>query len=151
MPRRSKAEQETSLVQTAGDLARLIEPPDLLTDEQSLIWRSIVASKPIDYFDPGSLDLLVAYCQAVTEHRSVGELIKTFNPKCLRDEDSDGLDRYEQLLRMQDRLASQLVRLSTKMRLSQQAKYRADAAAVSAKKVSRARPWADSTGGDEPE
>lgn len=122
-------------------MARL-EPPDDLTEAQAAVWRCVVETKPPDWFASDSAPLLSAYCRAVCEHLAVSRIIDATNVKCLKDEKK--LDRFDKLLRMQDRLARQMVTLATKMRLTQQSRYRADAAAVAAGKSgngTKPRPW----------
>jgi hypothetical protein len=55
---------------------------------------------------------------------------------------SDGIQRYDMLLRMADRERAAMVNLATKMRLTQQARYRADKAASAADRGKTVRkPW----------
>lgn len=115
------------------------DPPADLTPDQSELWRAIVACKPSDWFDAGSMRLLAAYCKAASEHARVSADIDGFDSEWLKKE--DGLDRYDRLTKLQDRFATQMVRLATKMRLTQQSKYRADAASVADNQGGGRKPW----------
>jgi phage terminase small subunit len=44
-------------------------PPAHLDDDAKKIWKAIAASRPPDFFTPGALPLLEAYCTALVMHR----------------------------------------------------------------------------------
>ena len=118
---------------------RLLEAPADLSAEQAEVWASVVVTKPGDWFDAGSIPLLAAYCRAVVESRKVAALVESMTPAMLLLD--DGLARYKELRKIQAALSGEVNTLARAMRLTQQAKYRADAAAVADKKASGARPW----------
>ena len=60
MPRSSAAERAAAFYRT--DPASRV-PPRALTARARTIWREIVAAKPIDWFDAGSLGLLADHCE----------------------------------------------------------------------------------------
>lgn len=117
---------------------KLPAQPEGYSDEQAQHWRAIVASKPLDWWDSGSLPLLDAYCRAIVEHHKISELLEACHP-IKNDED---FKRYDALSRAQDRYAKQIASLSVKMRLSQSAKYGARQADTAARKAGKGRPWA---------
>jgi hypothetical protein len=130
--------------QSAAELAivpqlphRLAEPPSDLNEAQAQVWRDVIAAKPVDWFGKDSLPLLSAYCKAVTEHARISSVLDSFDTRCLVE--SEHLNTYDRLTKLQDRHARLMTTLATKMRLTQQSKYRADAAAVADKKPTR--PW----------
>ena len=118
---------------------RLLAPPDDLTDEQSVVWASVIATKPMDWWDQGSVPLLAAYCRAVVEARKVARLVEVMTADMLVMD--EGLTRYKELRKIQAALSGEITTLARQMRLSQQAKYRADAAGVAANKGKAVRPW----------
>lgn len=130
-----------ALATVAPALMELPEPPENLTEPQADVWRTVVASKPVDWFLPDTLPLLSAYCKATVEHQRVSALLDAFNCECLKDEDGAALERYDKLTKLQDRQARLMMSLATKMRLTQQSRYRADEAHGVARKAGRARPW----------
>jgi hypothetical protein len=113
----------------------LPKPPEHYSDDAAALWAHITASKPMDWWDAGTLPLLDAYVKTCLEHRRISDLVERHAIEC--DED---VASYEKLHKIQDRLASQLARLATKMRLSQQSKYGARGA-DSASQGGGKRPW----------
>lgn len=119
--------------------ARLLEPPPDLSAEQAEIWASIIVTKPADWFDAGTAPVLAAYCRAVVESRKIAALVEAMTADMLLLD--DGLARYKELRKVQGALAGEVNTLARAMRLTQQAKYRADAAFAAEKKASTSRPW----------
>ena len=60
MPRTS-AQERAAAFYRADNTVR--EPPKELSQRAKAIWREIVRSKPIDWFDGGSLGLLADHCE----------------------------------------------------------------------------------------
>lgn len=129
--------------------ARLIQPPPDLTPDQAAIWANVVATKPSDWWDAGSIPLLSAYCRAVVESLKVATLVDGMTVDMLLLD--DGLERYKELRKIQANLTAEVNTLSRAMRLTQQSRYRADAASVAAEKARGARPWHRVIEHDEPE
>lgn len=59
---RSSPEDRSASFYRAGALAK---PDKAMSAEAKAIWRKIVAGKPIDWFDEGSLGLLRLYCETL--------------------------------------------------------------------------------------
>jgi hypothetical protein len=118
---------------------RLLEPPADLSSDQAEVWASVVVTKPADWFDAGTVPILAAYCRAVVESRKVAALVESMTADMLLLD--DGLGRYKELRKIQGALAGEVNTLARAMRLTQQAKYRADAAFAAEKKASTVRPW----------
>lgn len=118
---------------------RLLAAPEDLSADQAQVWGEVVASKPSDWFDAGSMPLLSAYCRAVVESRKVSSLVESMTADMLLLD--DGLKRYKDLRRLQAELSGEVNTLARAMRLTQQAKYRADAASVASDKAKGTRPW----------
>ena len=129
----------TGLASVSTLPVRLLEPPADLSDAQADVWAAVVATKPFDWFDAGSVPILTAYCRAVVESRKVAALVESMTGDMLLLD--DGLNRYKELRKIQGALAGEVNTLARAMRLTQQAKYRADAATTADKKASGARPW----------
>lgn len=119
--------------------ARLLAPPDDLSTDQAQVWASVVVTKPHDWWDAGTVPLLTAYCRAVVEARKVATLVESMTADMLLLD--DGLKRYRELRKLQSELTGDVNTLARAMRLTQQSKYRADAAAVASDKAKGARPW----------
>jgi hypothetical protein len=139
MQQRGKKSTEALLTNVARLPTRLLEPPDVLTDEQAQVWREVVAEKPHDWFDSASARMLMTYCRLTSEHERVSGLLDAFDTEWTKED--EGLKRYHELIKIQDRLAARISQFMTKMRLTQQSRYRADAADVANRKGSGAKPW----------
>lgn len=117
-------------------------PPAELAGEQAEVWKSVVASKPPEWFDEGTFPLLVAYCRISCDARATDALTADVLRAGI-ESDAD-LSRYERLNRMRMAQASTLSTLATKMRLSQQSRYgarHAERAARDAGVTGTTKPW----------
>lgn len=132
-------ESAASLATVTALPVRLLEAPSDLSAEQAEVWGMVVATKPSDWWDAGSAPLLAAYCRAVVESRKIAALVESMTADMLLLD--DGLKRYKDLRRLQAELSGEVNTLARAMRLTQQAKYRADAAATADDKAKGARPW----------
>lgn len=113
--------------------------PKNYSEDHAALWSQMVASKPQDWWDASTLPLLDAYVKVCIEHQKISELVEGMHPISSDDE----IATYDKLQRIQDRMASQMARMATKMRLSQQSKYGARGA-DSASRGGGKRPWDDS-------
>jgi hypothetical protein len=118
-------------------------PPDELGEEEAEEWRAISARMPHDWWTRENYPLLCEYCRHIVRSRDLAKDItafKRFPPEVRLT--SDGIQRYDTLLRMADRERAAMVNLATKMRLTQQSRYRADKAASAADRGKTVRkPW----------
>ena len=116
------------------------EPPPGFPINATAVWRSVVASKPHDWFTADSVYLLEAYCHAVVSHRLISIGVAAFDTAKMTT--PEGIATYDQLTRMQERQARVMTSIATKLRLTQQSRYTPQAAATAAKKVGGgSRPW----------
>jgi hypothetical protein len=118
-------------------------PPEDLTDEEAVEWRAIASRMPHDWFTGENHPLLAEYCRHIVRARDLAGDIAKFKrfPAEVRIT-TDGIQRYDMLLRMADRERAAMVNLATKMRLTQQSRYRADKAATAADRGKTVRrPW----------
>lgn len=120
---------------------RLAPPPHDLTEAQAAVWARIVATKPADWWDAGSAPLLAAYCRAEVEAERVGEMVEATSRRLLDADGQDQLGTYKDLRKIQAALSAEMTGLARQMRLTQQSRYRADAAAVANDKAGGKRPW----------
>ena len=110
-----------------------VAPPERFTPDEAAVWREIVASKPADWFGADNLPLLEHYCSMTVESRRVSLKLRQVSPECLDD--------YERLIALQSKIGGQLSSLATKMRLTQQSRYGARAAATASDKTAVKKPW----------
>jgi len=136
MKRGPKSAADMSVVPVSG--AR-IAPPDYLTDGQAEIWRSIVDSLPANFFRPGDIPLLAAYCcadsfyrQAVAEMTS-GGLVK------MDDRGKEYVNPAHSILTSQ---ASAMAQMAVKLRLCPSARYSEKQASTKTESAGVSRkPW----------
>ena len=118
---------------------RFLEPPEDLSAEEAAVWSRVVAKYSGDWFDAGSSPLLAAFCRATVQSEMVGEQVRQCGAAMLADPDQ--LGTYKELRKIQAALSGELVSLARSMRLSQQARYRADKADTTARKTGGRKPW----------
>ena len=103
-------------------LAATVEPfapaPDVLEPEAQALWRSIIASRPHNYFSPGDLPLLREYCH------DVATLIPRIN--AIMAEGSVNLE----MLKARDGLVRQATSLAGKLRICVSSRTRPDTAGM---------------------
>jgi|GEM_PF-4840513 len=110
------ARQSAEARSAAGFLAGAAPPPPPkhLSRAAAAVWREIVASKSVDWFDAGSRILLEAYCETAVHARAIAKRLDRLRKLNAWEEAKTWEKRYA--------LASgTLTTLSTKLRLSVQA------------------------------
>lgn len=125
MNQRGRKSSDSLTVRPAFSVTR-IEAPSELSEDQVLTWHEIVASQHSDWFNAGNAPLLVALIRHIHEERRLGEVIANFQTEWLETE--DGLKRYELLTKNHERQTKAIGTLSRHLRLTNQARYRADKA-----------------------
>ncbi len=122
-------------VVTALKTIRRPDPPQDLTDEQSVIWRAVVDSMAADWFGAATFPLLVQLCRHVVTAGKVAQLQAA-------EEASEDFDikRYDRILKMAEREARCIASLSVKLRISQSTTYDERKNRVT---TPTKRPWED--------
>lgn len=129
-PGRTSAADLSVVRITAADRPK---PPDHMTDEQKVLWESITATKPADWFTDDTLPLLEAYCEAWLAHRQASLALRS---------ESVGSAEYAAVYRVQKDSANTLAQMATKMRLSQSSRYGARGASGAHERTLKAsKPW----------
>jgi hypothetical protein len=133
-------------------------PPRNLSPAESATWKATVATKPAEWFQADSWPLLAAYCRAAVMSDVLSDRIGALmldGPAAPGDptNPADGAraaalftGMLDKLLAMRDREGKAMNTFARAMRLTQQARYRADAAAVAHARAngqgaSQGRPW----------
>lgn len=133
-----KSANELSIAKPT-QLGNLPEPPADLTELQAGLWHSVVATKPADWWDAANLPML----RALVVHESAAMVIdgelQAFEPEWLKTD--EGVQRYEKLSKIRALHTGKVESLMTKMRLTQQARYDTQKAAVHNRKAGGKRPW----------
>lgn len=137
--RKSAASVETNVIQ--GAFGQRAQPPADMTEAEVAIWREIVASEAIEFFNTAALRaLLKDYCRHRAATDKITEVINLFQVDWLKNE--EGVKRYSDLLKIRDLEAKGAADKATKLRLTNQARYTPQAAATASKNVSRGKfPW----------
>jgi hypothetical protein len=112
------------------------KPPSDLTSEQAAIWRDIAATKPADFWSADNFPLLADYCRHIA---TANQLAFEIN-QIIDLSDKAVLSRLTSLLNLRKQETACIVQLATAMRLSQQSRYRADAAIPTT--GDQGKPWA---------
>jgi hypothetical protein len=118
MPRRSLAELQSGIVHIRA--VRRPTPPTELTFDEKSVWERVVSSKPDDWFQPSTFDLLKAYCR----HSIYSDRFSIALDHAWNDPKPD-LKLIDHLSSLHERETQALSRLATKMRISQQSTYSA--------------------------
>ena len=139
MQQRGKKSLASKLSPVTALPSRLLAPPDDLAPDEAEVWSRVVATKPADWWDAGSVPLLAQYARASVQAEQVAELVRVVLAG-LRS-DPDELGRYKDLRNIQAKLSAELTSLATKMRLTQQSRYNAKNSDTASRKVGGARPW----------
>jgi hypothetical protein len=130
MPRKSAA--ALSVVPLAGE--QRPEPPAELTKEQAVEWRAVVGRLPPEWFPREMHQLLVAYCRHVVRGRVIAKLID----ECRPEEGGAELRKFDKLALMADREGRAMSSLATRLRLTNQSRYRPDKAI---RPTALRKPW----------
>jgi hypothetical protein len=127
MPRKSA---ESMSLATVTNLPSRIDPPEGMPQDEAELWRSIVATKPVDWFQQDSAPLLTEYVRSKVMCDRLAEMLKELNP-----------DTMKGLLDMRDKESRRLASLACKLRLTQQSRYTPQAAATADRKSTTSKPW----------
>ena len=117
MPRKSAA----ALSVLPPPRTRRPEPPDELSEEETVEWKAVVDRLPPEWFPKETHQVLVAYCRHVVRGRMVARWIKSFRDEYLRME--GGVDRIDKLFAMGERESKTITMLATRMRITQQSRW----------------------------
>lgn len=118
---------------------RLLQPPADLSVEEAEVWSRVAATKPGDWFDAGSIPLLAQYCRATVQAELIADLVRQTASSMLSDPSQ--LGTYKELRKIQGALSGEMNSLARAMRLTQQARYRADKAETEGRKANGRKPW----------
>ena len=134
--RTSSAEMSTPAVALVPGVAP--EPPEQLTAEQGEVWRRITATKPHDWFQPDTYDLLAQLCAHVVSFRKYTEAVE--NAELPDPSDYDAMRGYEKMVKLRDLESKRVESLMRSMRLTHQSRWQPKTAAGKSDKPS-GKPW----------
>ena len=112
-----KSSADNSVVPASRvEAARRPDPPRTLNDEQSFVWTQVVGALPSTWFGKETWCLLEQYCKHVVSSRRISDLIAAAE----REDDLD-VERYDRLLKMQEREGRAMSSIATRLRITKQA------------------------------
>jgi hypothetical protein len=118
------------------------EPPySLQSDEAAEVWREVVSAMPSGWFPPETLELLATYCRHVVTARFLSREVDRYQFDWLKIE--GGIERLNKLTAMRERESRAMMSAARALRLTNQSRFRPDAAASARQKPSAGshRPW----------
>jgi len=139
MDQRGRKSVEASSVVACKAKMGPIEPPETLSEAEGEVWKSVIATKPRDWFSDDNLPLLADYCRHIIRQNKISDMI---NSHSVYASDPDSLKVYDKLIRLSDVESKAIMQLATKMRLTQQSRYDPKTANTADKKVAKRSPWA---------
>ncbi len=134
--RKSKADLTVAPVK---ELRQIPEPLEQLTSKEGETWRSVMESSAGNFIQAEAYPLLVEYCRAITSGDMVATVLEGFDPKWAQDE--EGLQRWNKLLQIQDRVQGRVASLAVKLRLTPSSRVRPETAGRAERNHSRKKPW----------
>jgi len=91
--------------------------PDILSPEQGQVWDYLVGNMPADWFRPETQELLTQRCRHTVTSNDVDKMIWDIKANA----DEFHIDKYDKLLKMQERESRAILSIDTKLRLTLQA------------------------------
>lgn len=110
MPRKSAASLAV-VAPVVPSTARHPEPPTGLPEPAAALWRSVVRTRPPEYFDGANRELLEIFVRAVVEHRRVADALERLDVVA-------DIDLYAKLVRAADTHAKRAAQAATRLRLA---------------------------------
>lgn len=136
----SKAERAVNIVK--GDFGpKRPEAPEGLTEDEAAIWCETCASEDPEFFKTGAQQaLLKDYCRHRATTDRVSQIINEFKSDWLKN--AEGAKRYRDLCRIRDVESRGAAEKATKLRLTNQSRYRPEAAERAARRANKSKlPW----------
>ena len=141
MRQRGRVSVASKVVQPDFGPKRPDPPPDMPARQQE-IWRETCAAEPAEFFTPGAVaGMLADYCAHREVAEKLSEMINAFEDEWMATR--EGLARYHSLLKMRELETRGAAHLATKLRLTNQSRFRPDRAeAMGAKSAKNGpMPW----------
>ncbi len=127
MPRPSR---ESQAIAPVTNIPARMTPPEGLDDLEASLWRAVVATKPVDWFQEDSAPLLTEYVRCKVMCDRLAEMLKVLDPETMKS-----------LLDMRDKESRRLATLAVKLRLTQQSRYTPQSAQTAAKAPNAGKVW----------
>lgn len=121
---------ESLRVAAVTALPTRLDPPEDFPLAESAVWKDVVQTKPVDWFEADSAPLLAEYCRAKVMCDRLAGRIDNCGPEELKD-----------LLKMRDTESRRLATLGCKLRLTQQSRYTPKSAQTANKAPNAGKVW----------
>ena len=118
---------------------RLLAAPTDLSVEEAEVWGRVVATKPGEWWDAGTVPLLAQYCRATVQAELIADLVRQTASSMLSDPSQ--LGTYKELRKIQGALSGEITTLARSMRLTQQSRYNAKNSETANRKATGRKPW----------
>ena len=134
-----KSSKELSTISAGGlEIHRRPDPPDKMGEDAEAIWRAVVNSLPADWFTPGTLPLLEAFCGLTVSQRFTLRALQRIE----REANDFRRDEWERILKQLGEISGRIATLATRLRLTPQSRYGARSADTAARSVGDGpKPW----------
>lgn len=141
MPTKRGRKSSAELNVVTVNLLTRPDAPESLNHRQKEVWDEVVSGEPVDFFQTGALQLLLAsYCRHIEASEKASAVIDEFQTQWLKSE--EGARRYDHLCKVRERETRAASSMATKLRITNQARYTPKAAATAAKNTTKlAKPW----------
>lgn len=138
MGARGRASKDELLV-VRPDFAKA-RPPAELNAAEKKIWERTVSSEPSEFFATAATrDVLALYCSAMSEANRLTATLREFKTEWLKT--GDGIKTYKLISERQSKQVETAIKCARSLRLTNQSRYRADAAGSRTKKQAQLMPW----------
>jgi hypothetical protein len=139
LPRRGgkrKVKDTWSVVDGGFAGAKRPEPPEGLTEREATFWRQVVSSEPPDFFSSfATRQMLVCLCHHHEEIEHLTGMLKKYRKQLMKSND------YIGFLRTRGAEVQRFAAMATKLRLTNQSRYRPTTASTAERSAPKLRPW----------
>ena len=120
--------------------AKRPDPPEYLPATHKKIWRQIVASEPVDFFQSqATQEMLLDLVGHRAEIDRLNAVLYSFKNEWVKN--GEGFKRYNALIKARGNETSNYSKLATRLRLTNQSRYTPAAAATASRNTAKVRPW----------
>ncbi|MBV5296682.1 MAG: hypothetical protein JZU64_00755 [Rhodoferax sp.] len=141
--RKSAASLSTSVVELPASLAERntrLPPPATLASAERSVWLDVVNDQPANAFTQAHSHLMEMYCRHVVHSRIIATQLASVTPASLKT--MLGLERYETLLKLNERESRAASALATRLRITRQSiDQKTIARGLRDKPSARNKPW----------
>ena len=116
-----------------------IMPPAHLSDAEREVWLQFVNDQAAGAFLETHIPLMEMYCRHVVQSRILADEILNFDRAWLAD--TEGLDRYDKLLKMHERENRAASSCATRLRITRQSLHHETADNVFKNSARTRKPW----------